>query len=82
MKRKKLEKAGYLAVMALRRGKLKMGFPFMINTHLLPSGQCYMEYPDGIIKIVAIDRNINDFKVISELSSEESNLLRRKFKLA
>jgi len=59
-----------------------MGLPFMINSHLLPSDQCYLEYPDGIIKIVTIDRSINDFKVISELSSEESILLRKKFKFS
>jgi hypothetical protein len=81
MKRKRLEKAARLAIQNLRRNKLKLGFPFMINTHLLPSDQCYMEYPDGTIKLVTIDRDNRDFKVISELSSEECNYLRRKFKL-
>ena len=81
LKRKKIEKAAYLAVMALRRNKLEMGVCFMINTRLLPSEQCYLEHPNGIIKIVTIDRNVNDFKVISELSCEESNSLRRKLKL-
>ncbi len=81
-KRKNLEKAARMAIITLRRNKLKMGFPFMINTHVLPSDQCYLEYPNGTIKIVTINRSINDFKVISELSLEESNLLRKKFRLS
>jgi len=82
MNRKKLERDAYLAIMELRRSKLKMGFPFMINTDELPLGQCYLEYPDGSIKIVTVDRNINDFKIVSELSFEENNSLRRKLKLS
>jgi hypothetical protein len=31
-----------------------------------------MEYPYGFINIVTNDQKINDFKIISELSSEES----------
>ena len=81
MNRKNLEKAGVEAIKSLRRKKLSSGFPFMINTHLLPWHQCYMEYPDGIIKIVTIDRNNLDFKIISEFSLEESNSLRRKLNL-
>jgi hypothetical protein len=81
MKRKQLEKAGIQAVKVLRRTKLSMGFPFMINTHLLSSDQCYLEYPDGSIKLVALDRNNHDLKVIRELSSEDNSSVRKMYTL-
>jgi hypothetical protein len=81
MTRKQLEKAGLQALKDLRRNKLDMGFPFMININTLPPGQCYMEYPDGTIKLVTIDRDHNDFKVITELSSEDVSSFRKKHKL-
>ena len=81
MKRKQLEQSALLAIQLLRKNKLEKGHPFMINTDELPLGQCYLEYPDGSIKIVTIDRKINDFKIISVLSVEENNSLRRKLKL-
>ena len=81
MKIKQLEKSGKRAVRMLRRNKLNMGLPFMINSHTLPSGQCYLEYPNGSIFIVTICRKNSDFKVISELSSEEGRSIRKKYKL-
>ena len=81
MKRKQLEQSALLAIQLLRKNKLEKGHPFMINTDELPLGQCYLEYPDGSIKIVTIDRKIYDFKIISVLSVEENNSLRRKLKL-
>lgn len=78
---KKIEKAGFLAVLELRRNKLSMGFPFMINTSDLPSTQFYLEYPDGYIKIAAIRDDKLDYKILTELTMEESDNLRKKYKL-
>ena len=38
-------------IKSLRKEKLSQGLPFMINSEDLPSYQCYLEYPDGSIKI-------------------------------
>ncbi len=81
MTSKQLQKAGTKAVRELRRNKLNSGIPFMINTDLLPTNQCYMEYPDGSINILTICSKTWDFKVIGRLSIAENKTIRRKLKL-
>jgi hypothetical protein len=76
-----MEENGTRAVRKLRLQKLKNGFPFMINSKELLSNQCYLEYPDGTIKIVALRSASRDFKVIRELSSSEADSLRLKYNL-
>ena len=66
----------------LRRQKLAKGLPFMINSKELPSHQCYLEYPDGAIRLVALAENKRDFSIIRELSPQESRRLRETFNLA
>ena len=61
---KQLEKSGILAIKNLRAGKFKLGQPFMINYKILPSDQCYMEYPDGSIIHVKLSRQYSDFKIM------------------
>ena len=82
MKIKKLEKSGMLAIKNLRESKFKLGLPFMINSIMLPSDQCYMEYPDGSVIHVKLSRRHNDFKVISEFTPQQGLEIRRKFNLA
>ena len=82
MKIKKLEKSATRAIKDLRLRKLQNGIPFMINSDLLPSNQCYLESPGGSIALVFLNRRLNDFKTITEYSSEESDLIRKQFKLA
>ena len=53
----------------------------MINSKELPSDQCYLEYSDGSIELVTLNRKDNDFKVITEFSSEQGEAIRRQFKL-
>ena len=77
----KMAKAGTNAVKRLRLKKLKSGHPFMINSSELPSGQCYLEYPDGKINLVTISADGREFILIKELSVLESNKLRKKFHL-
>ena len=77
----KMAKAGTNAVKRLRLKKLKSGHPFMINSSELPSGQCYLEYPDGKINLVTISTNGREFILLRELSVLESNKLRKKFHL-
>lgn len=51
----------------------------MINASELPNNQCYLEYSDGRIALVAITSpDDHDFVVIRKLSSEESKTIRRK----
>ena len=77
----RLEKSGIQAIKKLRESKLKNGFPFMINSKELPSNQCYLEYPNGSIFLVALSRKDNDFKIITELSPTEQTLIRKELSL-
>lgn len=79
---KQLENKGLKAVQLLRKTKLSQGQPFMINARTLPSNQCYLEYPEGSIKVVTIDKKENEFVVLKELSFKEIKELRKKYKLA
>jgi len=81
MKLKQLEKSGIEAIKSLREHKLKNGQPFMINSKTLPSDQCYMEYPDGSIALVALCRKTSDFKIIGQFSNEEETAIRKKYQL-
>jgi hypothetical protein len=78
---KRLERTGLKTIKLLREKKLNQGRPFMINSEILPPEQCYMEYPDGSIKIVEANVKELDFIVIEELDSTEINRLKRKLKL-
>ena len=82
MKRKKLEQSGLLAVQLLRKTKHKQGHPFMINSSTLPADQCYLEFPDGLIQLVKLNRAINDFEVIRDLTPKEQEQLKKQLQLA
>lgn len=81
MKLKEIEKAGFIAVKKLRAEKIAKGYPFMINSHLLPSNMFYLEYPDASIVIATINRNKDDFEIIKSLSNHEIKTLRKKYRL-
>lgn len=66
------ELSGLLAIQILRKEKLGNGHPFMINSPQLPEGQCYLEYPNGLIQIVALSKSRKDFEKIKQLSKKES----------
>lgn len=70
---------GTEAVRKLRLQKLRNGRPFMINSPDLPSKQCYLEYPDGSIKLVELNKSGNDFVLIRILSHGEEQTIRRKY---
>lgn len=74
--------AGTIAVKKLRLEKLGKGLPFMINSRELPGEQCYLEYPNGITKLVRISRSTHDFVMIKEFSQKESSSIRHKFHLS
>lgn len=76
------EHRGTQAVQRLRKLKLKNGHPFMINSKDLPPNQCYLEYPDGKVHLVSISSvTSRNLKILRELSSTESQILRLKFHL-
>lgn len=52
----------------------------MINSTELLNNQCYLEYPDGSIKLITFTRSTKDFNVIRELSAIEASSLRAKYK--
>lgn len=81
MTAKEMEQSALKAVMKLRQQKLKQGVPFMINSDMLESDQCFLEYPDGIIRIAEASSSDRDFLIVYEFSVNESNNLRRKLKL-
>lgn len=68
-------------IKVLRKVKLSQGIPFMINSESLPSHQCYLEYPDGSIKIVEANSKASDFKIIEELDFLNAEVLLRNLKL-
>ncbi|MEO6869491.1 MAG: hypothetical protein ABI168_07590 [Ginsengibacter sp.] len=65
----------------IRKEKLSQGLPFMINSDELPSYQCYLEYPDGSIKIAEVDSRDSDFKIVGELDFLNAEVFKRKLKL-
>jgi hypothetical protein len=77
IQKQKLERA----IKQLREITLMQGLPFMINSELLPSDHCYLEYPDGSVKVVVAHANRFDFKIIEELSFDEVRALKKKLKL-
>lgn len=77
-----IESIGAIAVKNLRTKKLQSGLPFMINDSDLLPGQCYLEFPDGIIMLAALDRISRDLVIISELTENEATMMRLKYGLA
>jgi len=70
------EYIGTAAVKRLRQNKLSAGKPFMINSDDLPSGQSYLEYPDGIICIVKVSTNSRAFTIMAELDADQPKAFR------
>ncbi len=67
---------GTNSVKKLRESKLKSGLPFMINIKELPTNQCYLEYPDGSIKLMAVVHATVNMNVVRELTATEADQLR------
>lgn len=73
--------AGTTAVKELRQKKLKRGLPFMVNSADLPVGQCYLEFPDGSIKIATKSISLRDFTIVRVLTPTEKERVRSKYHL-
>lgn len=82
MSTQEMERSALTAIKKLRLQKLRQGIPFMINSDILESDQCFLEFPDGIIKIAEAATKDRDFLIVYEFSAAESNNLRKKLKLA
>jgi len=78
---KSIEKKGTEAVKKLRLRKLSSGHHFMINSKDLMTNQCYLEYPNGVIKLATIRKSARDFDIIRELTTEETQIIRRRYHL-
>ena len=71
-----------IVVRKLRDQKLRAGLPFMINVKELSSNQCYLEYPDGIIKLVSVVSSSRNINVLKELNPSDANSLRKRLKFS
>ena len=71
-----------VVVKKLREQKLRAGLPFMINVQELDSNQCYLEYPNGIIKLVSVVSATKDIYVLKELKPLDAINLRKRFKFS
>jgi hypothetical protein len=71
-------KIGTDAVKELRLQKLRNGLPFMIDSDDLDNNQCYLEFPDGTIKIVSLTTGAREFTPVRKLSANEARSLRVK----
>ena len=71
-----------IVVKKLREQKLSAGLPFMINIKELSSSQCYLEYPNGVIKLVSIVSSTKDINVIKVLNTSDANSLRNRLNLS
>lgn len=67
-----------IVVKKLRDQKLRAGLPFMINVKELSSNQCYLEYPNGLIKLVSTVSSTRDITIIRELDSSDADKLRKR----
>jgi hypothetical protein len=74
-----LEKKALEAVRKLRLRKLRSGHPFIINSKKLLTNQCYLEYPNGIIKLVTFTKAAWDFSIIRDLSPNEAQSIRLRY---
>lgn len=73
---------GTNAVRKLREQKLRAGLPFMINAKELATNQCYLEYPDGAIKLITVRHASRSVEVNRELSKSEAIQVRKQFDFA
>lgn len=69
-------KIGTDAVRELRLEKLRNGLPFMIDSDDLENNQCYLEFPDGAIKLVSLTTGAREFITVRTLSINEARVLR------
>jgi hypothetical protein len=76
---KATSKIGTVSVRKLREQKLRNGLPFMINVKELSTDQCYLEFPDGSIKLMAVTHATTNMNVIRELTTAEASELRGRF---
>ncbi len=76
-----MELSALKVIKKMRLQKLRQGIPFMINSDILESDQCFLEFPDGSIKIAEAATKDRDFLIVYEFSASESNSLRKKLKL-
>jgi hypothetical protein len=77
----KLQEISATVVRNLRKQKLSMGHPFMINSRDLPAKQSYLEYPDTSIKIVSVGLDSRSFTEIRKLSNQEAAAVRKLYNL-
>jgi hypothetical protein len=68
-------------VRRLRKKKLDNGQPFLIWSNKLPKNQSYLEYPDHSIKVVTVAPNLKSFTIIKELTTKQSQVIRRELNL-
>lgn len=80
-KLQQISQKGDLAVRWLRQQKFAMGQPFMIYSKDLPTQFVYLEFASGLIQLAEIKTDSRNFSIVRNLSIDEANAIREKFKL-
>lgn len=76
-----LTRKANLAVKQLRFQRLSNGLPFMINIKELQDDTCFLEYPNGQIKLVRQNRAKTEFIEIKTLNAEAARQIRIRYQL-
>lgn len=69
------------ATLALRRREHAAGHPFMLGGDGLPTGQVYLEYPDGRIAVAHYPGGGQPHRVLRWLEPAERETIRHRFNL-
>jgi hypothetical protein len=75
-----LEKSAQKAIQVLRKKKLEQGQPFMINSDILNTDQCFMEFPDGTLKVVEADSKGCDFRIVMDATPAMVKQIKKQLK--
>ena len=71
-----------IIIKKLRDQKLRAGLPFMINVKELASNQYYLEYPNGVIQLIAVVPTTRNINVVEELNALDADNLRKRLKFS
>jgi hypothetical protein len=66
----------------LRIENFRKGYHFLIYDTSLPSGQTYVEYPDGRINIEYLIDSTNHFEIVQQLDQKQADAIRIKYGLS
>jgi hypothetical protein len=66
----------------LRIENFRKGYHFLISDPSLPTGQTYVEYPDGHINIEYLIDSTHHFEIVKQLDKKQADAIRVKHGLS